>query len=61
MRSISDESWLTSFWIEVRALLSSEPFLYWTASSRMRCSMEWTSSRLPSAVCTMDTPSWMLR
>ena len=34
---------------------------YCTASSRMRCRMLWTSSRLPSAVCTIETPSWMLR
>ena len=59
MRVISDASWLASFWIDVRAVSSSEPFLYCTASSRMRCSIEWTSSRLPSAVCTMEAPSWM--
>ncbi len=61
MRSISEASWLTSFWIEVRGVSSIEPFLYCTASSRMRWSIEWTSSRLPSAVWTIETPSWMLR
>src|SRR5262245_9407336 len=61
MRSISDASWLTSLWIAALPVSDSEPFLYWTASSRTRCRMLWTSSRLPSAVCTIDTPSWMLR
>ena len=39
----------------------SAPFLYWTASSRTRCSIAWTSLRLPSAVWTSEMPSWMLR
>ena len=61
MRSISDASWLTSVWIAAWSSLLSVPFLYCTASSRTRWSMEWTSSRFPSAVCTIETPSWMLR
>ena len=45
MRSISEASWLTSVWMAACAEALSEPFLYWTASSRTRCSIEWTSSR----------------
>ena len=61
MRSISDASWLTSVWIALRSLSLSEPFLNWTASSRTRWSIEWTSSSEPSAVCTIEMPSWALR
>ena len=32
-----------------------------TASSRMRCRIEWTSFSAPSAVWTSETPSWALR
>src|SRR5919201_975656 len=61
MRSISEVSASTSLWIAFWPDVESEPFLYCTASSRTRCRMLWTSSRLPSAVCTIETPSWMLR
>ena len=61
MRVISADSWSTSDWMAPLPAAESEPLRYSTASSRTRCRMLWTSSRLPSAVCTMDTPSWMLR
>src|SRR5919198_1645015 len=61
MRSTSEASWLISLWMASLPVCDSEPFLYSTASSRTRWRMEWTSSRLPSAVCTIETPSWMLR
>src|SRR3954463_16093062 len=61
MRVISADSWSTSDWMAPLPAAESEPLRYCTASSRTRCRMLWTSSRLPSAVCTMDTPSWMLR
>ena len=61
IRLISSCSWLTSDWIAVRSSVDSVPFLYWTASSRTRCSIEWTSFSAPSAVCTSDTASCGLR
>ena len=61
MRVTSADSASTSDWMAPLPAVESEPFLYCTASSRTRCRMLWTSSRLPSAVCTIETPSWMLR
>ena len=61
MRSISAASALTSVWIDACALVDIVPFLYWTASSRTRCSIEWTSSRFASAVWTSEMPSSVLR
>ena len=37
------------------------PFAYWTASSRIRWSMLWTSVSAPSAVWTIEMPSWAFR
>ena len=56
-RSISVESWSISFWIAVRSVSEFVPFADWTASSFMRCSIDCTSLRAPSAVCTADMPS----
>src|SRR5213594_4158759 len=60
-RSISDASCRTSDWIADWLVAPSVPFLYWTASSRTRCSMLCTVCRAPSAVWTSETPSWVLR
>ena len=40
MREISVPSWVTSFSIDVLSLADRVPFLYWTASSRTRPSIE---------------------
>src|SRR4051812_19712954 len=61
MRVISSFSWSTSSWIDVLSSVESVPFWYCTASSRVRCSMEWISFNEPSAVWTSDTASWVLR
>ena len=61
IREISVPSDVTSFSIEVLSLADSVPFLYWTASSRTRPSMECTSASAPSAVCTSETASCALR
>ncbi len=61
IRSTSEPSMFTSDWIAALSFADSEPFLYCTASSRTRCSIEWTSCRLPSAVCTSEMASWELR
>src|SRR3954452_4311362 len=61
MRSISDASWATSDWMADWLPALSVPFLNWTASSRTRWSMLWTVWRAPSAVCTSDTASPILR
>src|SRR6478752_5323145 len=37
------------------------PLAYCTERSFMRCSMEWTSVRAPSAVWATEMPSWALR
>ena len=42
--------------VELRVLFAAS-----TASSRMRWSMEWTSVSAPSAVWTIETPSWAFR
>ena len=54
-------SWLTSAVIAALSDVDSVPFLYCTASSRTRCSIEWTSFSEPSAVWTSETPSCALR
>src|SRR3954470_13029781 len=57
MRPTSAESWVISAVMAARSAVERVPLLYWTASSRTRCRMEWTSLRAPSPVCTMLTPS----
>ena len=47
--------------IAVLSPVDSVPLLYWTARSRTRWSIEWTSFSAPSAVCTSETASWALR
>jgi hypothetical protein len=61
MRSTSEASMLISDWIALRSSVESVPFLYCTASSRTRWSIECTSCSEPSAVCTSDTASCALR
>ena len=61
MRSISEASWLISDWMAVWSCEDSVPFLYWTASSRTRWSIECTSLSWPSAVCTSEIASAVLR
>src|SRR5947209_19919299 len=39
IRSISDDSWLTSDWIAAWSVGDRVPFWYWTARSRMRWSI----------------------
>ena len=57
MRAISDCSWAASAVMAALSEVESVPLPYWTASSRTRCSIEWTSLSEPSAVCTRLTPS----
>ena len=59
MRVISDCSAVTSDSMEDLPSADCVPLAYCTASSRTRWSIEWTSSRFPSAVWTIETPSWM--
>jgi len=60
-RSISEASWLTSLCSAAWFCGESVPFLYCTASSRTRWSIECTSESVPSAVCTIETASCRLR
>jgi len=58
MLSISPASWSNSAWAAATAPASWEPELFaWTASTFMRCRIESTSVRAPSAVCTTLMPS----
>ena len=61
IRSTSEASMLISDWIAALSVVDSEPFLYCTARSRTRCSMEWTSCSEPSAVCTSEMASCAFR
>ena len=62
MRVSSSLSWLTSFWMFAFALSFRLPELEaWTDRSRMRCRMEVLVLSAPSAVCTTEMPSWVLR
>src|SRR3954466_14054192 len=62
MRVSSDCSWVISFWMLPLASAFRPPsFEPWTDRSRMRCRMEVLSLSAPSAVCTTEMPSWVLR
>ncbi len=52
---------MISLWSAAWFVGDSVPFLAWTASSRTRWSIEWTSFSEPSAVCTIETASCRLR
>src|SRR3954470_10972802 len=62
MRSSSDLSWPISDWTFFRASAFMLPVLEaWTDRSRMRWRMLCVSVSAPSAVCTTEMPSWVLR
>src|SRR5688500_4838898 len=62
MRSSSDLSCPISDWMLFRASALTPPaLLAWTDRSRMRWRMLCVSVSAPSAVCTTEMPSWVLR
>ncbi len=62
IRSSSDFSWLSSDWMLPLASVFMPPsFAAWTDRSRMRWRMLCVSVSAPSAVCTTEMPSWVLR
>ena len=65
MSSMAETSSSSSAWAAATEAPVSPPLApvleAWTARSRARCSMEWTSVRAPSAVCITLMPSWALR
>src|SRR3954466_15799417 len=62
IRSSSDFSWVTSDWMFAWALALIPPELFaCTDRSRMRWRMLCVSVSAPSAVCTTEMPSWVLR
>ena len=61
MLSTSVRSVSSSSPIAVRSLVDSVSLPACTVSSRMRCRMPCTSFSEPSAVCTIEMPTWALR
>src|SRR4051794_1169603 len=62
IRFSSELSCVISDWAAVLAAVSvAPPLAVCTARSRMRCRIEVTSFRAPSAVCATLMPSWVLR